>query len=665
MFVSQTLRTSNTTRLQRFLRHIRERQMSKTFSITYLKKNAGEQVFLRGFQYFLDGQVKAVEPQGWLDNQAEFVVQGSSNYHVDLVLQSSGGLRAECDCRHARDNNFCKHQVAAALFWKAHLGFAQEVADAMLDAGLSARAVAHKESTAKPVSAATLKRRATVVAKQEQLQAFIQAQSTAALSARLWQWAQKDKALMAELTLWQSQQVTKTQGLSLAAVKDSIKVLLPMKDGLWGRALAIYEQQAAPLMPLLDEVLEQDPQIARKACEFALQRFFKVMQHSDNSNGEMVDLYHFLLEFIHRALHAHPPEAAWLSTWLALSDADDWGHWSDQATFEAAGGAVQQAFSKQAVEQWQAWALKNSAQLLLSEPALGDQAVLKKTNSRSRSETWAPYDSVAEQLRQRYLLAVDAAQDPVSSIQARYASARRAWDVLELAQYCEAHERQREALVYAQKAYQFDPDHSGIQDFLLHCFERDGWDEEAYALRFKQVQAQPLEARLRRKLLKAGQRMGRSKSAIEQELQAWAQARELQRQQEQQSRFDQTHKRSGQDKESAGRDVTVRVTWYLQDGESEKAYDLLRQDPGHLCQIACSRDLGLSLPPSHQREAVQLLNQVLQAQMQHASSPYQQELGLVQDILQRLPQPEQGPWLQALATQYSVKRNFIKGLPVA
>lgn len=639
--------------------------MSGAIDLTFIQRVAGEKVYLRGFQYYIDGCVEPINLQGCADKQAQFTVKGSADYRVDLVQQHSGSLLGECDCPHARDGNFCKHQVAAALFWKARLGEAQELVDAMAQASLARLTRPDSPPQVKEVSAATRKRRATLQLKQEQLRAFVQAQSQEALTERLWQWAIQDKALMAELTLWQTHEQANTGGYSWASLKDTIQNLLPAASNLWGRSLAHYERQAEPLMPLLEAVLQADPETARKGCEFALKRFFKVMESSDNSQGEMAQLYHFLIECLNRALQACPPDATWLKTWLKLREADAWDQWDIAATYQAAGPQVQQAFNKLAIQQWQQWAQKNAAKLLCQSDQsnlVGNATPIAAGLGKAPAPISTRFDYASQQLRESYLLAIDSAGDVLSSIRQRYTSARNASDVLELAQWCQAHHKQREALDYARQAYKLDPAHRGVESFLLQCYERDGWDEEAYAIRYEQFQQRPQELSVRRNLLQAGQRIGKSAQCLQQDLNAWAEQREAANQQAQQARLARNRHQQAGCQAVAGRDVSLRATWYLQDGESEKAFDLVVQDESHCCDMACRLAIAMALPPERHRDAVQWLTSILQAQLQQANSPYQKELRLVGDILSRLPEAERSEWLQSLATQYSLKRNFVKGL---
>ena len=48
---------------------------------------------------------------------------------------------------------------------------------------------------------------------------------------------------------------------------------------------------------------------------------------------------------------------------------------------------------------------------------------------------------------------------------------------------CEKHGRWREALAAAQAAHKQNPKSHLAEEALLRCYERDGWDTEAFALR--------------------------------------------------------------------------------------------------------------------------------------------------------------------------------------
>ena len=83
-----------------------------------LRDCAGKEVFARGVAYFNEGRVKLARDGG---GNATFAVKGTQLYSTELYFEDKG-LHVDCDCPHGRDGHFCKHMVAAALFWRGQLG---------------------------------------------------------------------------------------------------------------------------------------------------------------------------------------------------------------------------------------------------------------------------------------------------------------------------------------------------------------------------------------------------------------------------------------------------------------------------------------------------------------------------------------------------------------
>lgn len=82
-----------------------------------LTELAGPAVFARGAAYFQQRKVKLMRDGG---GSARFHVHGSETYVTDLYF-ADDELGNQCTCPHAADGNFCKHAVAATLYWRALL----------------------------------------------------------------------------------------------------------------------------------------------------------------------------------------------------------------------------------------------------------------------------------------------------------------------------------------------------------------------------------------------------------------------------------------------------------------------------------------------------------------------------------------------------------------
>lgn len=71
----------------------------------------------------------------------------------------------------------------------------------------------------------------------------------------------------------------------------------------------------------------------------------------------------------------------------------------------------------------------------------------------------------------------------------------------------------------------------------------------------------------------------------------------------------------------------------------------------------------MHLDDAHREESTELLLRVFAQAMRTASTPYREELGLVNEIAERLDQARRGAWLAKLRIEFKAKRNFIRDLP--
>lgn len=137
-----------------------------------LQQLAGEAVFRRGEVYARDGSVQEPEMSPLEDGERialEAMVRGTDRYEVRVAIDRRDRLHGRCDCPHAGDGFFCKHQVALSLVLRGVLlGEPPTGGDSA--------------STESPAS----KRAKTQARKATDLQDFLKAQPPEALSARLW-----------------------------------------------------------------------------------------------------------------------------------------------------------------------------------------------------------------------------------------------------------------------------------------------------------------------------------------------------------------------------------------------------------------------------------------------------------------------------------------------
>ena len=81
----------------------------------YLRRLAGDTYYERGEAYHAKGAVRSIRP---LEDGIAAKIRGTHLYQVRLQLRD-GELLYRCDCPIGRDDQFCKHCVAAGLAWHA------------------------------------------------------------------------------------------------------------------------------------------------------------------------------------------------------------------------------------------------------------------------------------------------------------------------------------------------------------------------------------------------------------------------------------------------------------------------------------------------------------------------------------------------------------------
>lgn len=615
-----------------------------------LRDEAGAAVFARGQTYAASGAVQGAElsyPRtgevgghtGGPSILLRATVMGTQLYTCEALVTPDDEVEGDCDCPHAQDGYFCKHQVALALTLRGLLGGDAPAADPL----------------AKEKVATAAKRTQTQASNREALKAFVQGQSAAVLADRLWAWAETDRDLMADLKAWAAQSRAADDPKAQKAV---ISDLLRSSGYLDWRETGTYARRAEKILPMLEKVLATDPAQARNLCDHALRRLYKASEHADDSNGEIGGVMQVLMDLLVRTLKAAPPPAAWLDDWFDLMHADPWGLWDESAVIEAAGSEVQARYSKRAAKDWQTWLASHRGEATASEPER--KASSGKTLRGISSAGTYHYDAERSELRRRYLNDLKRQGDTQAAIDVMRASVEGASEYSELLAYCESLGKHREAFEFAQAAYKRFPKDWRSEADLLRCFERDGWDEEALAIRRAQLERQPGVEQYRA-VLGAAERAGRDSEGYRSELLTWAQAQEMQTQARPRTWTASINTAAAV--AASERVVSVRVQWLLSERKLDEALALAQ--PPNRCAPDLLLALARKLPPSRDAEAVPLMLRVFDIEMARASSPYQQALALAQEALARMASVQRREWLASLRALYKAKRNFIKELPAS
>lgn len=591
-----------------------------------LTRQAGPAVLGRGQAYARDGSVQEPEMsplQGRERIALEAQVQGSDRYDVRVAIDHRDSLSGACDCPHAADGFFCKHQVALALVLRDVVsGLAPGTGDSATDAP----AVPGRPAKARQA---------------DDLQAFIKAQPAAALAGRLWAWAQSDRHLMAELKAWaaQAQSADDPKALQTAITE----LLRDRRDFLDWRESAQFARRAEKVLDWLKPWLEKDPARLIDLCDHTLRRLYKVIEYADDSGGEIGGLVGAVMDLYADAVQAAQPPATWLGRWFDLIAADPFGLWRETEVLTRAGPAAQAAYAQKASAEWHNWVKAHP------KPNSAPQG-RRGLGGASGSIDWE-----RSRLRGRYLSGLRLQDDARALREALIACAELAHEWVEVVELCEAQAWFREAMQWATHAHKLFPDDRRTEDALLRAYERDGWDDEALRIRRRQLQEQPTGERYLA-CLAAAERAGQDRAAYRQELMDWMAGREMQRVQLPPERVG-LPKRVSQEQV-----VSLRVSWCLAEGCWQEALDLVQ--PPNRCDPHTLRRLAHALPPHERDGGTTLLQRVLDAHMSQAKSPYSKELALVREIAGRMAPAQAGEWLNTLRQAYKARRVFLAGLPL-
>lgn len=475
--------------------------------------------------------------------------------------------------------------------------------------------------TARPVSA-----RASLQATHAALQRFVQAQSAPALAERLWNWAQNEPELMADLQLWAASE--DPQALRVAITE----LLKDEREWLERVYVNRYAQRAGQVLAQLTPWLQRDPLVLRDLCEHALQALYAVAVRADDGDGQMSDIGDGLLALLLQALRAAPPPSDWLDRWWALAEADPWEMWDEGTVLAAAGSAVQARYHARVQTDWQAWKQTHSTVVPDGDP-----------------------NSQRSLLRYRYLISLRSQGDAQAVTAAMIESLQQPAEFVELVQWCQAQGWHDQALHWAQTGAARYPHDKSCEALLLHCYQQQGDYAAALPLLRRRLQAQP-SASTYSAVLDTAERAGHDRAAYRAELFDWIEQRETEE-------IERQRKSPFRPRDALmGRRVSVQINWHLAEGNLDAALNLALT-PGTQCDMHTLQTLAQQLPPAQDAAAVELLLRVFPSVMAVASSPYSDALKLVRTITARMDSVQKTVWLATLRAQYKPKRNFVAGLP--
>lgn len=587
-----------------------------------LRAAAGDAVFKRGLAYWREGRVELIHDSG---PKARFEAQGSQAYELDLTLGPMG-IVGRCNCPHGADGNFCKHQVAAAMVWRAALGGEP-------GPGLPVEAPA-------PAPATLAKAMQTRAANQQALREFLNGRGAAELAERLWQRAAQDRGLMAELKAWAASAAAPGDGKALRAAVDAL-LKVGSRPAFERRDVREWVQRAQQAVALMQGALPGLAADMRPLVELAFRRWAVVYERAIGLSEELDGLVDTLNGLLEQALLAAPPPAAWGERLLELMLADEHGLWEATRLLPAAGAAAAAAYSKGLAAHWRQAQARARPGKPMDSIDLGMQGtILRRDPERDRLRGWMLQD-------------LERQGDPLAAFEFLRNSARGVTEHAELVRWCNDHGRQREALQIAQAAMRSFKGHAMIEDELLAIYERDGWDAEALAIRQRRFAEHP-SAEAYPLLLEAARRAGADVAAVRLQAHEAAARREV-AEQEQAARW-----RRVVGGGEPLRDVGRRLGMLVADGDLDAAVALVQ--PPHGAHPRVLEWLAGRLPKSRRADAFALLQRAVEMELGTAKSPYREALRLVTLALAFAGQREGRAWTAALAQGYAAKRVFVAGL---
>jgi hypothetical protein len=589
-------------------------------------------IFERGKTYASSGAVSIVGEAGDPKPAIHAEVAGTEIYKTTVWIED-GDPAGSCDCLSAADGWFCKHQVAVALVWRHRLLGTEPTVE---------------EEVRKKVQASA-KRAQTVKQRREALQEFLRRQPAAALAEKLIDLADTYREIELELQQWHRLSDAEPEDLK-PLVSEILAVgrrFLPLRE------VYTYVRRAAAVLPVLQGARERNAKSAVALSLHALRRSWAAMMQADDSNGEIGDLCRAIAaEWVAALQGAGALPAAFGDTYLRVQLEDPFGCFDQRAVEDAMGPAALNRYHSALAVQWR----------LAKDAILARRAErAAKFAARKRGAVdWLQRDDSETRLgtlEDLHLVQLERRGDIDGALEVLREDLSEPHRFSAVTSFLERHNRLREAFAIAEQACKAFPDDWRLQEDLLRCYQRDGWTAEAYALRRRQFESAPSVERFHQ-TLNAGIAAKEDGAALREQLLQEIEAREIEEMQQYRPSPLSIHRGVSP---ARARDVSLRAQILCSERQWIQAC-LLVQPPA-VCNPNVLREIALHLDNARCEESIALLLRVLGQAMRNASTPYQNELGLVSEIAERLDPARRSAWLGQLRIEFKAKRNFIRDLP--
>lgn len=621
----------------------------EALSDTALRSLAGKAVFGRAKDYVTSNAITVIAEEGGAIPAIYAEIIGSDIYLTEVWVRDDS-VGGGCDCPHAEDGTFCKHQVALAMVWRNLLG-------APRSGGPTGSA--EDAPTVSPPRAGGTARLITKEAAQHQaLEAFLNSRPVSELASKLMDLANRDAGIAKELNQW----IRLDQPVaSMAEHKSLVTEMLAVgRSFVPASQSSKYVQRAEAVLPLLDRALKADPGGALALTQHAMRRTWAAFQQVDDSYGNVGELCRSVAARWVSAVQANGPQpAAFGAAYLKLRLEDPFGCFDTDAVETAMGAAALTRFRQKLHESWR----KAKDEVLAHRQTAGGRSASKYM--AALHEVHSLSDSAQLFTLERMHLQQLAAQGEIdAALSVLKEDLNNSTDHVRVVQFLEQHGRMRDAFSHGEAAIKVFPDDWQIQDCVLRAYERDGWTAEAFDLRMRRFRARPgpetylavLAASAHADNDVENTRKTILNAIAEQEI-ALAHSRA---QRNGHTRFGPQRLLGPGPNE---RDVSLRASLLCAENHWGEALQLVQ--PPAYCSEQVLEHIALHLGDAQWDQAVTLLQRVLTSTMLRATSPYRRELDLVRKILARMGHDiTRRHWLLHLASVHKAKRNFVRDLPV-
>lgn len=610
-----------------------------------LKDSSSDAIFRRGQTYAASGAVEVMTEDPLPEPALRAQVIGTEAYSTEVWIEADL-IAGTCDCPNAEDGWFCKHQVAVALVWRERLAGAGNSA-------VDSSTTPTVDGKAQRTTQSSIKRARTVKDKRQALHDFLHSLERAALADKLLDLADGDHDVSRELHQWRK--LSELNG-DTAKLRPMVTDLLsPGRDFIdWNEGYT-YVRRAEAVLPLLQQARARDANAAVALCLHALRKTWDVLSQADDSDGNIGGFCEAIgSEFVQALAVAGSQPAAFGDTYLQLQLDDPFGCFDTAAAEGAMGAVALTRYRKVLAERWRA-----------AKDALLATRAEKAAAATRKGRPLPPDGTIEPELRLWTLERLHLAQlEQSGDVEAALAVLREDLSTPHahgrVVQFLERHGRFREAFAQAERACKAFPADWQVEDDMLRCYERDGWTDEALALRRTQFERSPSVERFHLALKAAGA-AGADIGELRQTLLDHVQLAEQEAFKKAQQPISRSSMQRWMPPAPVAPDVTLRAEILCSEGRWLDASALV--EPPALCRDSVLQRIALHLPSEMHNQAVQMLLRVFAKVMQGSSSPYREALAIVKEIGKRMSAPNRSEWLQQLRVQYKAKRNFVRDLP--